>query len=325
VQLIDGVNDPLDIAQGLARVAEAAIQVLSDATIAEFKQVHGKIPESEFAILGLGRAGGGVLTHASDLDLVFLFSGDHSAESDGERAMGATRYYIRLCQRVTAALSVPTAEGALYEIDTRLRPSGEQGPPAASFDGFRRYQEEQAWTWEHMALTRARVLYGSPQARSALGEILGRVLTMKRDPDKLRANLLEMRATIAEHKLPKGTLDIKLARGGLVDLEFLVQFFQLRDGCALTPDLGEAVRALVGEGLLDEALVEAHDCMTRFLVAAQLFAPDSQIPLPAARETLAKACRYGEWEMVLSKLHAARSQVALAWQTAFDEILEVST
>lgn len=148
---------------------------------------------------------------------------------------------------------------------------------------------------------------------------------MKRDPDKLRANLLEMRATIAEHKLPKGTLDIKLARGGLVDLEFLVQFFQLRDGCALTPDLGEAVRALVGEGLLDEALVEAHDCMTRFLVAAQLFAPDSQIPLPAARETLAKACRYGEWEMVLSKLHAARSQVALAWQTAFDEILEVST
>ena len=325
VQLIDGVNDPLDVAQGLARVAEAAIIVLTDATIAEFHQVHGKVPDSEFAILGLGRAGGGVLTHASDLDLVFLFSGDHSAESNGERPLGATLYYNRLCRRVIAALSVPTAEGALYEVDTRLRPSGEQGPPAASFDSFQRYQEEEAWTWEHMALTRARVLYASPEARSALGEILGQVLTRKRDPDKLRTDLLEMRATMAQHKSPKGPLDIKLARGGLVDLEFLVQYFQLRDGCGLTPDLGEAVRTLVAQGLLDETLIEAHDRMTRFLIAARLLAPDSQIPLPAAREALAKACRYGEWDKVLSKLDAARSQVALAWQTAFGEKLEVLT
>ncbi|MDG2002594.1 MAG: bifunctional [glutamine synthetase] adenylyltransferase/[glutamine synthetase]-adenylyl-L-tyrosine phosphorylase [Novosphingobium sp.] len=324
VQLIEGVNDPLDIAQGLAKVAEAAIQVLSDATIAEFQQVHGAVPASEFAILGLGRAGGGVLTHSSDLDLVFLFSGDHSADSDGERSLGATSYYNRLCQRVTAALSVPTAEGALYEVDTRLRPSGKQGPPAASFDSFRRYQEEQAWTWEHMALTRARVLYGSPQARSALDEILGPVLTMKRDPDKLRTDLLEMRATMAGHKPATGPLDVKLARGGLVDLEFLVQYFQLREGRSLTPHLGEAIRSLVQDGLLPDALVDAHDCLTRFLVAARLLAPDSQIPLPAARETLAKACRYGDWETVLSKLEAARSQIAQAWQTAFGEKLEVS-
>jgi len=325
VQLIDGVNDPLDIARGLARVAEAAIRVLTYATIAEFQRVHGRVPGSEFAILGLGRAGGGVLTHASDLDLVYLFSGEHSAESDGERPMGATRYYNRLCQRVTVALSVPTAEGALYEVDTRLRPSGEQGPPAASFDSFRRYQEEQAWTWEHMALTRARVLYGSSDARSALDEILRKVLTKKRDPDKLRADLLEMRSTMAQHKAPKGPLDVKLARGGLVDLEFLVQYYQLRDGCGLTPDLGEAVRTLAGQGLLDQALVEAYGCMTRFLVAARLLAPDSQIPFPAAREALAKACRYGEWETLLSNLDAAKSQVALGWQMAFDEELEVST
>jgi len=325
VQLIDGVNDPLDVARGLARVAEAAIVVLTDATVAEFEQVHGKVPDCEFAILGLGRAGGGVLTHASDLDLVFLFSGDHSSESDGERVLGATRYYNRLCQRVTAALSVPTAEGALYEVDTRLRPSGEQGPPAASFDSFRRYQEEQAWTWEHMALTRARVLYGSAETRAALDGILRKVLTAKRDPDKLRTDLLEMRATMAEHKAPKGPLDIKLARGGLVDLEFLVQYFQLRDGVGLTPDLGAAVRLLAGDGLLAEGMVEAHDSMTRFLVSARLLAPDSQIPLPAAREALAKACRCGDWDEVRSKLDAARAGVALAWQEAFGEKLEVSS
>ena len=325
VQLIDGVNDPLDVARGLARVAEAAIAVLSDAAIGEFEKVHGKVPDSEFAILGLGRAGGGVLTHASDLDLVYLFSGDHSAESDGARVLGATQYYNRLCQRITAALSVPTAEGALYEVDTRLRPSGEQGPPAASFDSFRLYQQEQAWTWEHMALTRARVLYGSPQARAALDAILAEILTMKRDPAKLGTDLLEMRATMAAHKSPRGPLDIKLARGGLVDLEFLVQYCQLRDRCGLTPDLGAALRQLAGAGLLAEALVDAHDNMTRFLVAARLLAPDSQIPLPAACEALAKACRCRDWETVLSQLACARRQVALAWQAAFDETLEVST
>jgi [glutamine synthetase] adenylyltransferase / [glutamine synthetase]-adenylyl-L-tyrosine phosphorylase len=325
VQLISGVNDPLDVARGLARVAEAAIRVLTDAATAEFEKVHGTVPDSEFAILGLGRAGGGVLTHASDLDLVYLFSGDHLAQSDGKRPLGATSYYIRLCQRVTAALSVPTAEGALYEVDTRLRPSGEQGPPAASFDSFERYQQEQAWTWEHMALTRARVLYGSDESRRALEDILNSVLVRDRDPAKLRGDLLEMRATMAGHKPPKGPLDIKLARGGLVDLEFLVQYYQLRDGCALTPDLGEAVRALADEGLLERELGEAHDHLTRFLVSARLLAPDSMIPAAAARDALAKACRCGDWEEVTSKIDAAKRQVARAWQAAFDETLEVTT
>ncbi|MCX7863617.1 MAG: bifunctional [glutamine synthetase] adenylyltransferase/[glutamine synthetase]-adenylyl-L-tyrosine phosphorylase [Novosphingobium sp.] len=324
-QLIDGVNDPIDIARGLARVAEAAIIVLSDATVAEFEKAHGRPADSEFVILGLGRAGGGVLTHASDLDLVYLFSGDHAAESDGARPLGATLYYNRLCQRVTAALSVPTAEGALYEVDTRLRPSGEQGPPAASFDLFRRYQLEQAWTWEHMALTRARVLYGSPHARSALEAILGEVLSRERDPRKLHSDVLEMRATMAQHKQPRGPLDIKLMRGGLVDLEFIVQFLQLRERCALIPDLGEAVRALAAMGLVDQALAEAHDCMTRFLIAARLLAPDSGIPPPAARDALAKACRCGDWEEVEARLAAARRQVAQSWKAAFDEALEIMT
>ena len=141
-------------------IAEAALAVLAEGATAEFERVHGRIADNELVIMGYGRLGGGLLTHASDLDLVFLFTGEHGAESDGARPLGGTLYFNRLSQRVIAALSVPTAEGALYEVDTRLRPSGAQGPIAVSLDSFERYQHEAAWTWEHMALTRARPIAG---------------------------------------------------------------------------------------------------------------------------------------------------------------------
>jgi len=324
VQLIEGATDPLEISAALARIAEAALNVLTEATVEEFAGVHGRVPGSEFVVLGLGRMGGGALTHASDLDLVYLFTDGEDGDSDGGRPLGATLYYNRLGQRVTAALSVPTAEGALYEVDLRLRPSGEQGPPAASFAIFERYQREQAWTWEHMALCRARPLHGSPDARAALSAIVSKTLTQPRDPVKLRADVLEMRATMAGHKPAKGPLDAKLARGGLVDIEFLVHYLQLREQEGLTPNLGEAVRALVGEGLLAPDMAGAHDAMARLLVATRLLAPDTQIPDPAGRAVLAKACGCGDWEEVLPNLLAARRTVAAAWAQAFGEELEVT-
>ncbi len=323
VQLIEGVRDPLEISAALARMAEAAIVVLAEAAIAEFRQAHGEVPGSELVILGLGRMGGGALTHASDLDLVFLFTGEHLADSDGARPLGVTHYYNRLAQRVSAALSVPTAEGALFEVDTRLRPSGEQGPLAVSFDSFARYQREQAWTWEHMALCRARPLFGSAEARGELAGIVEQVLKRQRDPDQLCADVLEMRATMAGHKPPKGPLDIKLARGGLVDLEFLTHFLQLRDGIALVPQLGEAVRALVEAGALPPALVPAHDTMARLLVAMRLLAPDGDMPPPAACQVLARACGASDWEGMLASLAEARVAVAAAWQAIFGETLEI--
>lgn len=322
VQLIEGAGDPIAIGHGLVRIAEAANHVLTEAAIAEFVRVHGRVPESELLVLGLGRMGGGVLTHASDLDLVYLFSGDFARESDGRRPLGATLYYNRLSQRVIAALSVPTAEGALYEVDTRLRPSGEQGPPAASLDSFARYQEEQAWTWEHMALCRARPLFGSAEGRAALAAIVRKVLTRKRDPAKLRKDVLEMRGTMAQHKPAKGPLDAKLLRGGLVDLEFLVHFTQLREGKGLDPDLREALRLLTEAGLLPADLLEAHDVLTRFLVAARLLAPDSAVPVKAACMALVQACGYGAWDELEAALGQARMQVAQAWQAAFGETLE---
>lgn len=322
VQLIEGANDPIAIGHGLARIAEAANHVLTTAAVEEFRRVHGRVRDSELLVLGLGRMGGGVLTYASDLDLVYLFSGDFTRESDGRRPLGATLYYNRLSQRVIAALSVPTAEGALYEVDTRLRPSGEQGPPAASLDSFARYQEEQAWTWEHMALCRARPLFGSARGRAELARIVHRVLTRKRDPAKLRKDVLEMRRTMMQHKPGKGPLDVKLSRGGLVDLEFLVHFTQLREGKGLAPDLRDALRLLTKAGLLPAALLDAHDVLTRFLVAARLLAPDSLMPVNAACMALVRACGYGAWDELEAALGQARAQVTQTWQAVFGETLE---
>jgi glutamate-ammonia-ligase adenylyltransferase len=323
VQLIEGQRDPLEVAGALSRVAEAAIEVLGRAAIDEFTLNHGVVAACDLAILGLGRLGGAALTHASDLDLVFLFSGDHAAESDGRRPLGATLYYNRLAQRVIAALSVPTAAGALFEVDTRLRPSGAQGPISVSLESFERYQCEDAWTWEHMALCRARPLFGTAADRAALSAIIARVQDRRRDVAKLRSEVLEMRATMAEHKPPKGPLDVKLARGGLVDLEFIVHFLQLRDHVAHTPHLGQAVQLLEEQDLLPVGARAAHDLMTRLLVVVRLVAPDGMYPPEASRGIVARSCGLESWDALLDALHQARLCVALAWSQVFDIELEI--
>ena len=321
-QLVEGTSDALAIAGALSRIAEAAIEVAAAAAVAEFERVHGTVPGGRLAILGLGRLGGGALTHFSDLDVVFLFSGDHASESDGERPLGATLYFNRLAQRVIAALSVPTAAGALYEVDARLRPSGAQGPIAVSFASFAQYQREQAWTWEHMALTRARPVFGSAEDRAEIETIIAGVLDQPRDTAKLRADVLAMRAEMAAHKPPRGLLDAKLMRGGLVDLEFLVHFLQLRERTGLSPDLGAACDALVAAGLMPDAMRGAHDLMTRMLVAGRLFAPDGGYPPDASRELLAKAAGCEDWQSLLERFATARETVAAAWTQAFGEELE---
>ena len=323
VQLVDGMTDPLAVVGAYARVAEAALAVLAAATITEFEAVHGRIRGSELVVLGLGRMGGGALTHASDLDLVYCFTGTHEGESDGRRPLGATLYFNRLAQRIGAALSVPTAEGALYEVDTRLRPSGAQGPLAVSLDSFARYQHQEAWTWEHMALTRARPLFGPEAGQAALNRIVREVLTAPRDPEKLMADVLAMRGEMARHKPAKGPLDAKLLRGGLVDLEFLVHFTQLRHGKGLHPSLPRALEELAHDGLLPAELRSAHDSLTRLLVAARLLAPDSQVPPPGPRDALASACQCSDWDCVMAALAAARATVARAWHGAFGEQLEI--
>ena len=312
-QVVAGAADPLDAAAGCARLAEAAIEVLTSATVATFAEAHGVVPGSELVILAFGRLGGGALTHASDLDLVYLFTGDYRAESDGAKPLGATLYYNRLAQRITAALSVPTAAGPLYPVDTRLRPSGTQGPLVVSLDSFAAYQRNDAWTWEHMALTRARPVFGSVAARTATHAIIAEVLAGARPDRDVTADAVEMRAEMARHKPPAGPLDAKLLPGGLVDLEFTVHLTQLRHRTGFDPHLGTAIAALVEAALLPAGLSTAHDVLTRLLVTLRLVAPDAAEPPPATRVLIAQALGVEDWDAVLAGLATTRQEVEAAW------------
>ena len=315
-QLVEGAADPMAVAQGYSRVAEAALVALADATIAEFEALHGRVPGGELAILALGRLGGGALTHASDLDLIYLFTGDHLAESDGPKPLGATQYFNRLAQRVTGALSVPTAAGPLYEIDTRLRPSGAQGLLAVSVDSFDQYQRDSAWTWEHMALTRARTVYGSAEARGRIEAIIGETLRRPRDPAVLVADAVKMRADMAKHKPPKGPFDVKLIEGGLVDCEFAVHLLQLRYAAGLEPSLPGAIAALAEAGLVSPALLDAHNLLGRMLVTLRLVSPDADEPPEISRELVALACGEADWDGLVAAYAAARDIISAEWRRA---------
>jgi len=329
LQLIEGLSDPIDIGAALSRIAEAALSLAVPAAHAEFALRHGRIDGTELLVLGLGRFGGGALTHASDLDVVFLFAGEASGPSDGARSISATNYYNRLAGRVTAALSVPTAQGALYEVDTRLRPQGAQGPLAVSCAAFEKYQREAAWTWEHMALARARLLVGSPSGRETIDGILQSVLRRPRDPENVRNEISAMRTQMAEHKTPTGPLDVKRLRGGLIDCEFLVHYLQLRGMTvqddalgesfpdAYSPDLGTAIPALTAAGLLPDSFRPDYDLLTRMLVALRLLAPSGSEPPLCAAEALARACQVKDYDTLLRDFAMARGRVCALWNQTF--------
>ncbi len=331
LRLIEGECEPFKIGAALSHCAEAAIRTAVEAAREEFERAHGQIAGGELVVLGLGRLGGGELTHASDLDIIYLFTGDFAAQSDGSRSLGATLYFNRLASRVTAALSVPTAQGALYEVDTRLRPQGNQGPLAVSVEAFAKYQREQAWTWEHMALTRARVIAASPDARRDIEQIIAEVICQPRDEAELQADVLKMRGEMAKHKAPRGELDAKLLRGGLVDIEFLTHFVQLReahgilpdDRRALDPHMPSALSGLFELGLLPASLEDAQRLMGNLLIAGRLLAPVGTAPPPAGAKALAQACGRASYAELLSALSVARRTVAQVWRDTFGQELEI--
>jgi glutamate-ammonia-ligase adenylyltransferase len=313
-QIVLGKDRPGATAEGYARVAEAAIEVLAAATIVAFEQTHGRVPGAEPVVLGMGRLGGGALTHASDLDLIYLFSGDHEAVSDGPKPLRATDYFNRLAPRISAALSVATAAGPLYEVDTRLRPSGADGLLAISIETFLDYQRASAWTFEHMALTRARPVFGPPEAREMLAAGIADILRMERDPARTRADAARMRAEVARHKKPRGPLDVKLIEGGLVDLEFAVQTLQLTRHVGLTPYFPDALGALIAAGAMPPDVEGHYRLLHDMLVVLRLVSPDSAEPPAASRALVARMCGADNWEELLARYAAARQSIAELWR-----------
>ncbi len=313
VQLILKHRDPLDIMMGYANVAEGAMQALAEATVREFEQLHGCVEGGELLMLGLGRLGGRALTHASDLDLIFIFDAPEGGISNGGKPLSATDYYNRLARRAVAAFSVPTASGPLYDVDTRLRPQGKEGMMAVRLDAFANYQHQEAWTWEHMALLRARPVFGSSDGRARLEAAIQGVLSSPHDRAKVCADAATMRAEMARHKPPSGPLDIKLGPGGLVDLEFAVHTLQLTTGVGLDPRLECAIAALVDAGHLTAQADADLRLLSRILVTMRLVAPDGSVPPAESRPLVAEVCGYPDWAALLAAHDEARQRVGALW------------
>lgn len=223
-QLLRGVMGPEEVGAAYAMVAEAALIAVAARVRAAFEAQHGLVPGGVFAIVAMGRLGASKMTAASDLDLVFLYDhADDAAPSDGAAPLTPSVYFSRLSQRLIAALTAPTAEGRLYEVDMRLRPSGSKGPVAVRLETFRAYQMRDAWTWERMALTRARVVAADKGFAEAVAAVISEVLTQPVDAVKIRADATEMRALLLREKPGKGPFDLKTTRGGMIDIEFIAQ------------------------------------------------------------------------------------------------------
>jgi [glutamine synthetase] adenylyltransferase / [glutamine synthetase]-adenylyl-L-tyrosine phosphorylase len=241
--------------KAFAATAEAAISGLLPRIAANFAAAHGTVPGGEIAVLGLGKLGGREMSATSDLDLILVYDAPEGVEaSTGPHPLSVPSYYARLSQRLITALTAMTREGNLYEVDMRLRPSGNAGPLAASLAAFRRYHVEAAWTWEHMALTRARAIAGPLKLRRAVADTIQAALTAARDPVKLRADAAEMRDRIAETHRAPGFWNVKHRRGGLVDVEFIGQYLQLREAHRrpdlLNPNTMAALEGLAAAGVL---------------------------------------------------------------------------
>jgi len=314
VQLIDRRRDPLEVTEGYAQVAEGAVIALGNAAETEFRNMHGEFPGGELVMLGLGRLGGHSLTHASDLDLIYLHTADGGL-SDGRKPLGPNDYFNRLASRVTAALSVPTAAGPLYDVDTRLRPEGAKGMLVVTLEAFERYQREEAWTWEHMALCRARPVFGSPEVQEQVAAMIESILRMPRDRAKIVADAAHMREEMNRHKPPVGPLDVKLGRGGLVDLEFATHVLQLTTGIGLSTRLEVALEALAGDSLVPANIVYALKLLSRMLVMMRLVAPGDIKPTPESWQLVAEACGAASWDELLAEHDAARQSIAALWDS----------
>ncbi len=232
-----------------------------------FERDHGTIAGGACLILGLGKLGSREMTATSDLDLILLYDFDEeNPQSDGRRSLHANQYYARLTQRLVSALTVPTRRGPLYEVDMRLRPSGRQGPVATNIRSFKEYQFHEAETWENMALSRANVIAGSDTLADEVRETIDQVINTPRDEVELRKAILDIRQLIADAKGDDNEWDLKTMSGGLIDIEFVAQFFSLRYGSRnknvhhVTTEV--VLRNALDAGLIDpeigNTLLEAH-------------------------------------------------------------------
>ncbi|RLL65395.1 [protein-PII] uridylyltransferase family protein [Paenirhodobacter hankyongi] len=264
VHHLRGLVDAAEAAKQYADVAGAAVAALWPVVVAEFARKHGPQPGRGAVVLGMGSLGAERLNAASDLDLIVIYDAGGEDASSGPKPLPARTYFARLTQAFITALTAPTPEGRLYEVDMRLRPSGKQGPVAVSLQSFQTYQMEEAWTWEHLALTRARALVGAPDLADEIEAVRRIVLRTKGSEARVVPDLAEMRARIFAAKAPDGDWEAKIGPGRLQDIELLAQSFALRAGDPARR-VEAQLRAGPRAGLIDKADAEALASAYRFL------------------------------------------------------------
>ena len=267
-RILSGTVSAEQAGEAFASLADVVIRALHRTTEKTFTASYGRIPGGESAIIAMGKLGGRETTASSDLDLIVIYDFDAAhPESDGPRTLYGGQYYARFTQRLINALTTQTNYGRLYDVDMRLRPSGRSGPVATSLASFREYQRSEAWTWEHMALTRARVVSASPAFAAQVEQAIHEILRLPRDAAAIAGDVVEMRAAIATEKGDQERWNLKYAAGGLIDIEFLAQYLQLAYASE-TP------------AILDTSTIRALDKAARHGV---LKTEDADVLRPAAR------------------------------------------
>ena len=251
---------------GLERtaLADSALTALLPRVVATVAERHGQVPGGAIAVVALGKAGGREMMAGSDLDLMFIYDHPPGAESDAPRPMAAGQWFIRAAHAYVAALTARGAEGSLYEVDMRLRPSGNKGPVAVSLSGFERYHAEEAWTWERMALTRARVVAGPATLCAAVERAIATALGRDVPAAQVRADAAAMRVRLLHDLPPRGVWDVKLRPGGQIEVEFIAQVLGLIHGAR-----GLTTRDLLAELTTLGALTETDH--NRLVLADRLW------------------------------------------------------
>lgn len=231
VRLISETINAVDAGNIYSSIADTLIDRLLAGVRAQVAERHGFVDGGQVAVIAMGKLGGREMTAASDLDLILIYDhADMAEQSDGARPLMLSQYFSRITQRLIAALSSPTAEGILYEVDMRLRPSGSTGPVATSLTSFREYHAQSAWTWEKLALTRARVVAGDAGLGAGVENAITDALCQPRDASATRADIVDMRKLMLAEHGNDDPWNLKHARGGLVDVEFIAQTLQLLHG-----------------------------------------------------------------------------------------------
>jgi glutamate-ammonia-ligase adenylyltransferase len=330
VRVVSGTIAANRAGEAYARLASVLIRAIHASVAERFAATHGRLKNSESAVVALGKLGGNEMTAGSDLDLILLYDFDREhPESGGPRPLPASQYFARLTQRLVSALTIPTNLGKLYEVDMRLRPSGRSGPLATSLESFANYQRDEAWTWEHMALTRARVVSSTPAFSKRVEAEIRKVLRRGRDADMVAGDVAEMRRAIADEKGEGERWDLKFAAGGLIDIEFIAQYLQLvhaeEKPEILSPSTGRVLEAAQALNILKQESAETlraaftlHHDLTQILRVCLPAKFDPAKATPSLHALMARAAGLPDFPTLEAHLVETQAKV----RRYFREIVE---